>query len=112
MESTTLISRYQIEPYRGSAKKLEEIAVSFAGSPRSSQDSEKVLLLSDPFSRQAFFYEFRANEIVYAEEIPSPALPDGSTVSMVRLWVKKGATALKIEPFVVQDTAHSLKHFF
>jgi len=38
-------------------------------------------------------------------------LPDGSTASMVRLWVRKGATALKIEAFHVQDTAAGLSGF-
>ena len=40
------------------------------------------------------------------------ALPDGSTASMVRLWVRKGSTALKIEPFHVQDTAGGLGDYF
>jgi hypothetical protein len=31
---------------------------------------------------------------------------------MVRLWVRKGATALKIEAFHVQDTAAGLSGFY
>lgn len=112
MESHQLISRYQIEPYRGSQKKLEQIAVSFTGSPKNSGESEKVLLLSDPLSQQPFFYEFRAADIIYAEEAPSLAMPDGSAVSIVRLWVRKGVTALKIVPFHVHDTTVNLADFF
>ncbi len=112
METEALISRYQIEPYRGSFEKLRELAVMFTGSPRTSESQGRILLLNDPASRHSFFYEFRTQDIVYVEEVPNLSLPDGSTVSMMRLWIRKGAVALRIEPFHVQDTAHSLAEFF
>ncbi len=112
METQSLMSHYQIEPYRGSVKKLQQIAVAFTGSPQASRDAEKVLLLSDPLSQHAFFYEFRASDIIYVEECPSPAMPDGSAVSMIRVWIKKGTTALKIVPFHVQDTSSTIREFF
>lgn len=107
-----MMSQFQIEPYRGSRKKLDEAAVAFTGSPQSGADSGKVMLMSDPFSQQAFFYEFRPGDILYAEEMPGMSMPDASMVPMVRLWIKKGATALRIEPFSVQDTAAKMKDFF
>lgn len=108
----SIISRYQVERYRGDTQKLDQIAVSFTGSIGNSHDPERVLLINDPFSQQSFFYEFRSADILYAEEQPSLSMPDGSTLTMARLWVKKGATALRIEPFHVHDTAHRLKGFF
>lgn len=111
MESATIISQYQIEPYRGSIEKLRKIAVMFTGSPRTSNTKERILLLNDPSSQHSFFYEFRTSDILYAEEASNLSMPDGSTASRVRLWVKKGATALKIEPFHVQDTTSSLHDF-
>ena len=112
METTTLISRYQVEIYRGSHRRLEEVAIAFTGSPKKTRDADKVLLVADPMSQQTFFYEFRSGDIIYAEEAPTLSLPDGSTVSMVRLWIKKGSTALKIEPIHVQDTSANLQDFF
>ena len=112
MEALTVISRYFIEPDRGSQEKLRQIAVCFTGAPHASHVPGKVLLLNDPGSAHAFFYEFRGEDIVYAEEAPSLALPDGSTAAMARLWIRKGSTALKIEPFHVQDTAGGLGDYF
>jgi len=112
MEPITVIGQYQLEPYRGSLEKLKQIAVQFLGSPRNSPAEGKVLLLTDPGSAHAFYYEFRSVDILYGEEAPSLSLADGSAVSMVRLWVKKGATALRIVPFNVQDTAQGLRDFF
>jgi inorganic pyrophosphatase len=112
MQTTVLIAQYQVEPYRGGPEKLRHAAVLFTGSPHTSSDPGKVLLLNDPASQQAFFYEFRSSDILYAEEAPSLVRHDGSTIAMVRLWIRKGATGLKIVPFHVQDTAPGLRDFY
>ena len=112
MEPLATISLHQIERYRGSKRKLEQMAVAFSGTLKNPRDPGKILLLNDPFSQQGFLYEFRAVDILYAEECPNLAMPDGSAVPIVRLWVKKGATALKIVPFHVQDTTESVRDFF
>ena len=112
MEPQTLIAQYQIEPYRGSHEKLRQLAVGFVGAPRTAQTPGKVLLLNDPASHHGFCYEFRTEDIVYVEEAPSLALPDGTTAAMVRVWVRKGVTALKIEAFHVQDISAGLSQYF
>ena len=112
MEPLSIVAQYQVEVVRGSTERLAERAIAFTGSIGNSHDPGKVLLIPDPFSRQGYFYEFRSKDIVYAEEQPSVAMPDASAVPMVRLWIRKGATGLRIEPFHVQDTAHRLKEFF
>ena len=112
MDSVTLVARYQLDVPRFEPNRLEQIAVAFSGSPRNGPDAGKVLLVNDAFSRQSFFYEFRVADIVYAEELPHLVKADGSAIAMVRLWVKKGATALKVEPFHVQDTHQRLAEFF
>jgi inorganic pyrophosphatase len=104
-----LLARYQIEPFRSGPERLRQVAVAFTGAPRKHhRDADKILLVSDPFSQQGFVYEFRTMDLVYAEEMPNVALGDGSTVSMVRLWVRKGSRALRIVPFSVEDTAQHL----
>lgn len=108
METQTLVARYQIEPYRGSPDKLPYVAVAFTGAPQSAREAGKVLLVVDPTSQHPFCYEFRTADIVYAEEGPNVVLPDGATNHLVRLWVRKGATALKLMPFHVQDTAQAM----
>jgi inorganic pyrophosphatase len=108
-EPLDLIARYQIEPYRSGPDRLRQVAVAFTGAPRKHRrDADKILLLNDPFSEQGFAYEFRAADVVYAEELPNLAMPDGSTVAMARLWVRKGTTALRVMPFHVEDTSEQL----
>ena len=68
MEPLATISLHQIERYRGSKRKLEQMAVAFTGTLKNPRDSGKILLLNDPFSKQGFLFEFRAADILYAEE--------------------------------------------
>jgi len=114
MEALTLIpSHTWLERYRTKPERLQSMAVAFSGSPRSHiNDPGRILLLSDPFSQQGFIYEFLLTDVLYAEEMANLSKADGSMVPMVRLWVKKGASALKLVPFLVQDTSQILSDFF
>ena len=79
--------------------------VSFAGAPRKHPyDPNRILLVTDPFSMHTSFYEFESEDIVYAEEINTLVTPDGETVNMVRIWVRKGSIWLHCTPFLVEDT--------
>jgi hypothetical protein len=69
---------------------------------------EKLILISDPFSAQTAFYEFRLEDVRHVEELPSLVTESGESLTMVRLWVKKGALGLRYEPFLVADTISSV----
>jgi inorganic pyrophosphatase len=99
--------RFQIQAYRPpkNHRALRQTHVSFIGSPsRHPFDEEKVVLLVDPYSADSLYYEFRAEDIGFAEEVPNITTPEGDTVRMVRLWVKKGCIGIRSIPFVVEDT--------
>jgi inorganic pyrophosphatase len=102
------ISReFEIQAY----KKPEDIRqmylthVSFSGAPfHHPHDNEKVLLLADPFSSNALYYEFYTKDISFAEHLENLVDPDGKTVNIVRVWVKKKSVAIRFTPFIVEDT--------
>jgi len=110
-----------IEKFLEKAKKLELEAykrfpdlridhVAFTGAPRKHpSDDNKVVLIVDPFSTQTFYYEFKADDIEGVEALPSLATMDGESITMARLWVKKGSLGVKSIPFVVEDTAQRQK---
>lgn len=80
-------------------------SVAFTGAPRKHPyDSEKLILISDPFSAQTMFYEFRLQDVAHVDELPSLVTEAGESLAMVRLWVKKGALGLRYEPIIVADT--------
>ncbi|MBN2443724.1 MAG: hypothetical protein JXJ04_20350 [Spirochaetales bacterium] len=84
--------------------------VAFTGSPRKHPyDKKKLLLISDPFSTNTVFYEFKLEDITRIDELSQIASEEGDIVKLVKLWVKKGSLGLKYEPFIVEDTLSYLK---
>jgi inorganic pyrophosphatase len=79
--------------------------VSFAGSPRKHPyGPDKIVLVADPYSANTFYFEFEKSDIAFAEELPSIADMDGNTLTMARIWVKKGSLAVRCTPFLAGDT--------
>jgi hypothetical protein len=84
--------------------------VAFSGAPKKHPyDSEKIILILDPFSSHTLFYEFRIADIAHVEELPQIVAETGESLKMVRIWVKKGSFGVRYEPFVVEDTVTILK---
>ena len=99
--------RFEIQPYRRKAdqRRLAESHIAYSGSPFKHPDNpDKVILLADPFSQNTFYYEFNKEDILLAEDLPSIVNLDDETLTMVRLWVKKGALAVRCTPFRVANT--------
>ena len=102
--------KFQIQTYKKPKDllSLRKSHVSFAGSPRKHPyDSNKVILIADPFSRNNLYYEFGKDDISYVEELPNIVDLDGSTIAVVRVWVKKLSVAVRCSPFIVEDTGKS-----
>ena len=99
--------KFEIQSYKRPTriKELVNNYVPYTGSPqRHPYDAAKIILVADPYSTNTFFYEFIADDIGYAEEMPSLVDINGETLPMARIWVKKGSVAVCSSPFVVEDT--------
>ena len=100
-------AKFQIQAYKKpkDIHVLRETHVSFSGSPQKHPyDSEKVIMIADPFSTNTLYYEFNKDDISYVEELPNIVNLDGDTMTMVRVWVKKMSVGIRCAPFIVEDT--------
>ncbi len=100
------VKKFEIETYAKprNVKELKKTHVPFSGSPLNHPyDPKKVILVQDPYSGSPFYYEFRSDDITYAEKLPSVVNLDGETVTMVRFWVKKMALGVLCTPFRVEE---------
>ena len=85
-------------------------AFSFVGGLRKHPyDPEKCLLMTAEQEKphwldEGVIIEFRIADVLAADELPSPVNKEGAARSLVRLWVKRGAIALRYEPFEVSDS--------
>lgn len=84
-------------------------AVSFIGTLRKHPyDPEKCLLLTDrqdslKWIDAGVIIEFRISDVLAADELPSIVDEMGTARQLVRIWVRRGAIALRYEPFEVNE---------
>jgi len=77
--------------------------VPYLGYPRvHPSENGKLLLVSDPLGDEPVILEFKLEDIIYVEEEPSAVTESGEGVPCVKLWIKRGAFGVKLEPFEVK----------
>lgn len=95
---------FPIEKYHAEKQRCEK-AVSFTGSPsKHPYEADKFILILDPVSDHTEFIEFKKEDVVAIEELPSLLTRENESVSMNLVWIKEGALGLKMSPFVVAKT--------
>ena len=89
---------------------LRNTHVPFSGAPQKHPyDHDKVILVTDPYSTNTYYYEFKTEDISFVEELTNIVNMDGEVVPMARVWVKKKSIAVRCSPFVVEQTMHLQK---
>lgn len=102
-----LKDNYEIQVYKKAKNMDKREHIPFSGSPQKHPyEHDKIILIADPFTRDTFYYEFRARDIGFAEELPSLTTIDGESVIMVRIWVKKQSVGIRCTPFIVDSLSH------
>ena len=99
--------KFHIQAYKKpkNVQLLRNTHVSYSGSPKKHPyDSDRVILVADPFSSDNLYYEFKKDDISYLEELPNLVNLDGETIAMVRIWVKKMSVGIRCVPFIVEET--------
>ena len=84
-------------------------AIAFIGTlKKHPYDPNKCLLLTARQEKltwldEGIIIEFRIADVLAADELPSPVDTLGMARPLVRLWVRRGAIALRYDPFEVGD---------
>ncbi len=102
-----MAEKFEIQVYEGTKapKDLRKDHVCYVGSPQKHPfDSNRLVLITDPFSTNTTYYDFRLDDIPYVEKQPNLTNLDGETVFMARVWVKKRSVGVHCTPFLVADT--------
>ena len=98
---------FDIQKYRTPTdlRALRETHVPYTGSPRKHPyDSQRVILVTDPYSNNVTYFEFRIEDISHIEKLPNLVDMEGNIIRMARVWVKKRSIGILCAPFIVEDT--------
>jgi inorganic pyrophosphatase len=78
--------------------------IPFTGYPRANpSEKDKIILVNDPLGPEPVVLEFKLDDILFVEEIPSAVTKAGEGVPLVKLWIKRGSAGMIIEPFEVNE---------
>jgi hypothetical protein len=81
--------------------------IPFIGYPRvHPSEKNKLILVYDPLGEEPAVLEFKLEDILFVDEVPSAVTEAGEGVPMVKLWVRRGAFGIILEPFEVNDPVH------
>jgi len=79
-------------------------AVPFTGYPRSlPSEKDKILLVYDPLGVNPELMEFKTEDVLFVEDIPQAVTESGEGIPLVRIWVRRGARGVLLEPFEVDN---------
>jgi len=85
------------------AKGKQNDGVPFIGFPRvHPSEKNKLILVNDPLGDEPTVLEFKHDDILFVEEVPSAVTESGEGVPLVKLWIRRGAFGVKLEPFEVK----------
>jgi hypothetical protein len=78
--------------------------VPFTGYPRQHPSEKgKLVLIYDPLGAKPSILEFKIEDVLYVEELHSAVNQAGEGVPLVKLWIRRGAHGVIMEPFQVGD---------
>jgi len=88
------------------AKGQPNDGVSFTGYPRAHpSEKNKLILVNDPLGNEPTVLEFKLEDVLFVEEVPSAVTEAGEGIPMIKLWIQRGAVGMILEPFEVNDPA-------
>ena len=96
--------KFEIEAYAVAkdSRSLSKSHVPYTGSPQKHPlDPEQIILVPDPYNRHSSYLEFSRSDITHVEKLANIVNMAGETVTMARIWVKKGSVAIQCTPFQV-----------
>ena len=104
MNTTNYLEMLPLSSITKYAKNQPDNGVPFEGYPRAHpSDKSKLILVNDPLGNEPAVLEFKLEDILYVEEIPSAVTEAGEGVPLVKLWVQRGSVGVILEPFEVND---------
>jgi hypothetical protein len=79
-------------------------AVPFSGYPRQyPSEKDKLILVNDPLGLNPVILEFKVEDVLFVEETHSAVTESGETAPLVKLWIRRHARGVILEPFEVDE---------
>ena len=85
-------------------------ALPFTGYPQQHPtEKNKIILVYDPLGNNPAVLEFKLDDILYVEEVSQAVTEQGEGIPLVKLWIRRGAHGMFLEPFEVDESVHFME---
>jgi len=85
-------------------------SVSFTGYPQQHPtDKNKLILVYEPLGEDPALLEFKIDDILYVEDVPQAVTEKGEGIPLAKLWIRRGARGMLLEPFEVDGSLNFLE---
>jgi len=85
-------------------------SVSFTGYPQQHPtEKNKLILVYDPMGENPALLEFKIDDILYVEDVPQAVTEKGEGIPLAKLWIRRGARGMLLEPFEVDESLNFLE---
>ena len=104
MKANTYLETIPLNSIVKSSGRPPKNAIPFTGYPQSHpSDKDKILLVYDPLGVNPSLMEFKTGDLLFVEDIPQAVTESGEGIPLVKIWVRRGARGVLLEPFEVDD---------
>lgn len=84
--------------------------VSFTGyAQQHPNDKNKLILVYEPLGKNPAVLEFKLDDILFVEEVPQVVTEKGEGIPLIKLWIRRGARGMFLEPFEVDESVNFTK---
>jgi len=85
-------------------------AIPFTGYPQQHPtEKNKLILVYDPLGKSPAILEFKLDDILYVEEVSQAVTEKGEGIPLLKLWIRRGAHGMFLEPFEVDESVHFME---
>ena len=81
--------------------------VPFMGYPQQHPtENNKLILVYEPLGKNPAILEFKVADILYVEDVPQAVTENGEGIPLAKLWIRRGARGMLLEPFEVNESVN------
>jgi len=85
----------------------QKSALPFIGYPKQHPtEKSKIILIYDPLGSNPAVLEFKLDDILHVEEVSQAVTEQGEGIPMIKLWIRRGAHGMFLEPFEVGESVN------
>ena len=83
----------------------QKSAIPFMGYPKQHPtEKNKIVLIYEPLGNSPALLEFKLDDVVHVEEVSQAVTEQGEGIPLIKLWIRRGAHGMFLEPFEVGES--------